>query len=643
MTGGIYLHDVPLPEARQRFQLALEAAGLWCPLEAEAIPVHAALGRVTAESIWAHSSSPNVTCAAMDGYAIQTPATRQASDRAPVDLSVGAEAAYVDTGDPLPRWADGVVPIEQVEVLKGTIRLRGPIAPWSNLRPIAEDISAGDLILPVGHRLRPVDLGAVASGGISTVRVWRPPRVAVIPTGDELVPAERAPKPGEIIESNSLVLAGQVESWGGHATRWPIVRDEFDDLRKAAVAASMSHDLVLLNAGSSAGTEDFTARVIESVGRVLVHGVAVRPGHPVVLGMIDAGDRTVPVIGVPGFPVSAALTGEIFVEPLLALWGGSTSRQPPILRASLTRKVHSSAGDDEYLRVAVGRVGDRTIAAPLARGAGVITSLVRADGIVLIPAGTQGLEAGEVVDVRLYLDPALVDHTIVALGSHDMTLDLLAERLQARGRRLTSANVGSLGGLVALSRGEAHFGGCHLLDPETGDYNRSYIRRYLSGRRVVLLGFVRRKQGLMLSPGNPMGISGLADLARPELTLINRQRGSGTRLLLDHLLTAAGIGAASIRGYTQETYTHLAAAAAVGAGQADCALGVEAAAAQFGLEFLPLAEERYDLVVPEDHYRGRLFQPVLDILAEAEMHSAIRRLPGYSIPEIGQVLDVIGP
>ncbi len=643
MKPGIYLHDVPLPEAHRRFQEVLEQAGLWGPLEAESVPLDRALGRVTSEPVWARLSSPAATSAAMDGYAIRTTATQQASDRSPVELELEREAVYVDTGDPLPLWADGVAPIEVVEVLPKHIRLRSPIPPWTNLRPVAEDIAAGDLVFPSGHRVRPVDLGALGSSGTASLRVWRRPRVAILPTGDELVPIDQVPRPGEILESNSLVLAAQVEAWGGVATCLPIVRDEYAALRQAVLQASLDHDLVLVNAGSSAGSEDFTAQVVESVGQVLVHGVAVRPGHPVILGMLEAKARRIPVIGVPGFPVSAALTGEIFVEPLLARWLGVIPHDPPRLAATLTRKVHSSAGDDEYLRVAVGRVGDRIVAAPLSRGAGVITSLVRADGIVLIPAGTQGLDAGAPVDVRLYLDPAWVERTIVALGSHDLTLDLIAERLPAHGCRLTSANVGSLGGLIALSRGEAHFGGCHLLDTETGEYNLSFVRQYLPGRRIVLLGFVRRTQGLLVASGNPKGIRGLSDLTRSDLAFVNRQRGAGTRVLLDHLLARDDIEPSSIRGYSQETYTHLTVAAAVAAGQVDCGMGIEAAAAQYGLGFLPIAEERYDLVVPEEHYRSPVFQPVLDVLADAGLQRAILALAGYRLPEIGQVLHVVGP
>jgi len=430
---SIYLHDIPLEQAWERFRQALAQAGLWHPLGKERLPLDRALGRITAEPVWAARSSPHYHACAMDGYAIRSEATAGASDRQPRELKLPDEACYVDTGDPLPDWADAVIPIEKVEAV-------------------------GQLVLPAGHALRPVDLGAIAASGGRWLEVWRRPRVAILPTGSELVPLEEEPSAGEITEFNSLVLAAQIEAWGGEATRFPILPDDLGRLKQAVAQAAADHDLVLINAGSSAGSEDFTARVVAELGELLVHGVAVRPGHPVILGMLgrqgaseEAFPPGRPVIGVPGYPVSAALTGEIFVEPLLARWTGRAPREPEQLEATLTRKVHSSAGDLEYLRVTVGRVGGRWVAAPLSRGAGVITSLVRADGLIHIPAGVQGLTAGEQVTIRLYTPRAELERTILALGSHDLTLDLLAQFLAARGSRLTSANLGSLGGLLALS------------------------------------------------------------------------------------------------------------------------------------------------------------------------------------------------
>ena len=653
---SVFLQDVPLQEARSRFEQALRDADLWEPLEPENIPLDQALGRISAEPIWAQISSPHYHASAMDGYALQAAETEGASDRNPVELIVGPQAQYVDTGDPLPEWADSVIPIEDLEVLSDTpkpqeksIRLMAPTSPWSNVRLLGEDMVATELVIPSGHELRPVDLGAIAAGGYDHVQVWRKPRVAIIPTGTELRAMGKPVKAGEIIEFNSLVLATQVESWGGLPNRLPIVLDELERIMDAAANAAIDHDLVLIIAGSSAGTEDFTADVVESLGTLLVHGIAVRPGHPVILGMIEKSskrgsprvEKSIPIIGVPGYPVSAALTGEIFVKPLLGHWLSQQEIQPEILTAKLARKVHSRAGDLEYLRVTVGQVGERWIASPLSRGAGVITSLVRADGIVEIPAGVQGIQAGEIVPVRLYRSRQELERTILALGSHDLTLDLLAQFLSLRGSRLSSGNLGSLGGLIALQRGEAHLAGSHLLDPETGEFNLPYIERYLPDVPVVVVRLVGREQGLILAPGNPKTITGLGDIARADLAYVNRQRGAGTRILLDYQLEKLGIEPASVRGYQHEEYTHLAVAAAVASGRADCGLAIHAAAAALKLDFLPLYQERYDLIIPKEHHESARLMPLLQLLGAPEFQQTVASLPGYSTDSMGEIIAVI--
>ena len=648
----IYLHDIPLSEAWSRLIQALEEASLWEPLQEEEIPLDQALGRVTAQPIWAKASSPHYHAAAMDGFALRSRDTANASDRSPITLEIPSEAIYVDTGDAMPDWADAVIPIENVEPVASegdrtewkTIRLRKALAPWTHVRPMGEDMVATELVLPAGQVLRPVDLGVIAGSGHAMVQVWRKPKVAIIPTGTELIPVGANAKPGEILEYNSLVLAAQVESWGGVATRYPITPDHFNRIREATLDAAQSNDLILINAGSSAGSEDFTAGVIESLGEVLVHGIAVRPGHPVILGMIhrdDDSEQSVPVIGVPGYPVSAVLTGEIFVQPLLSRWLDLQYQAKETIRAVMTQKVHSSLGDDEYLRVTVGKVGDRVIAAPLSRGAGVITSLVRADGIVQIPSGVQGLHAGEVVDVHLYRSPAEIEQTILVQGSHDLTIDLIAQYLSQKGLRLSSANLGSLGGLIALRRGEAHLAGSHLLDPESGEYNLRYIKEYLPETPVVVLALVKRDQGLIVQKGNPKGIESLKDLNREEITFINRQRGAGTRLMLDYQLEQMDILPKDIRGYEREEYTHLAVAAAVSSGLADCGLGIHAAASALGLSFLPLFQERYDLVIPTKFYESELLIPLLEILEDENFRRTVEALPGYDTSVMGTIIERI--
>jgi putative molybdopterin biosynthesis protein len=664
----VYLHDISLDEARARFAAALQAVGKFEPFAGEAVAVADAAGRVTAEPVWARLSSPHYHASAMDGFAVRAEDTAGATETRPVSLQLvgptaatGRQAAEaerpaqpVNTGHPLPAWANAVVMVENAQLLdrdaKPTsalgaataVQVRASVARWQHVRSMGEDMVATELVLPANHLLRPVDLGAIAGSGHRAVSVRRQPRVAIIPTGSELVPVDlpRAPRPGEIVEYNSIVMAAQVSEWGGIATRWPIVADDMQALRAAVGEAAESHDLVLVNAGSSAGTEDYTAAVIAELGDLLVHGIAVRPGHPVILGLL----RDTPVIGVPGYPVSAALTGEILVQPLLSRWIGRPALERPTVNATMTRQILSPAGDDEFLRVTVGQVGDTVVATPLGRGAGTISTLVRADGIVVIPRFSEGIAAGDQVTVHLYRDPEAIRRTIVAIGSHDLALDLLAQFLAERapGMQLSSANVGSLGGLVALQRGEAHLAGSHLLDPETGVYNVSYVRRYLPGRRIILTTLVEREQGFMVAAGNPAGISGWDDLRRKGLRYVNRQRGAGTRLLLDYELGRHGIAPDSIIGYERQEYTHLAVAAAISSGSADVGLGIRAAAAALGLDFVPLALERYQLVIPSEFAESDLLSPMLDLLHDVAYRAQVASLPGYFVDRMGET-TVVAP
>jgi putative molybdopterin biosynthesis protein len=650
---SVYLHDIPLPEAQTSFDHALKEAGLGGILAVETIPLDEhAVGRVLVKPVWAKLSSPHYHASAMDGFALRAADIAGAMPTQPVLLTTSQQAFYVDTGDPMPDWANAVIPIEQVESLAdngepapdprraAVIRLRTALTPWSYVRPMGEDIVATQLVLPAGQVLRPVDLGAIAASGHSAVEVSRKPRVAILPTGTELVPLGQDVIPGDIIEYNSIVLAGQILQWGGLPERYPITADDFAKIMQNVQRAADENDLVLLNAGSSAGSEDFSARVVQELGQLLVHGVAVRPGHPVILGMIR-GPKTakpVPIIGVPGYPVSAALTGEIFVEPLLARWLGRSPHEPVEVTAVLSRKITSPPGDDDYVRVVAGQVGSRLLAAPLSRGAGVITSLVRADGIAILPRGVQGLEAGSAVRVRLYRPVSDLGRTIFAIGSHDMTLDLVAQYLSERGRRLVSANVGSQGGLVALRRKEAHLAGSHLLDPNTGEYNLSYIRQYLPDVPVRLVTWVGREQGLLVRKHNPKRIHALEDLARADIVYINRQRGAGTRVLLDYHLQQLGIETNKISGYDQEEYTHLAVAAAIASGRADCGLGVTAAAQALDLDFVPLFHERYDLVIPCEYLQSDLLNPLFDLMVLDEFRRAVNSLPGYDVSQMGKVV-----
>ncbi|MHC1740789.1 MAG: molybdopterin biosynthesis protein [Anaerolineaceae bacterium] len=659
----MYLHDIPLEKANDLFYQALHDAGLDHLLGTELIPLdEEAIGRILANSVVASRCSPHYHASAMDGFAVIAVETSLATLTRPVTLRLPEQAQYVDTGDPMPEGRNAVIPIENVESLLSDgsicshekasqpdmIRIRAGVTPWSHVRPMGEDIVISQLILAPGQKLRPADLGAAAAGGACDLIVAKKPIVGVIPTGTELVKIGVDAKCGELIEFNSVVLASQVIEWGGEPKRYPILSDDYAAICEQIKQAISECDLVLVNAGSSAGSEDYTARAVENLGELLVHGVAIRPGHPVILGMLPRpeldGETTkwVPVIGVPGYPVSAAITGEIIVKPLLEKWLGLPDyKEPNEIEAILTRKVASPAGDDDYLRVVLGYVEGRLLATPLSRGAGVITSLSKADGIVIIPRNVQGINSGEKVRVRLYKQEEELHRTILTIGSHDLSIDILAQFLSPYGKRLVSSNSGSLGGLMALQQHEAHFAGTHLLDVETGEYNLSYIRKYCPALPVHVFGWVERIQGILVPRGNPKKISGIKDLQREDVTFINRQRGSGTRNLLDYWIKQLSVNPNQIKGYEMEEYTHLAVATAVASGRADCGLAIEASAQILDLDFIPLFEETYQIVMPDTSLEDPLLKPVMDLMTDLRFKNAILALPGYKAGHLGDTVAVL--
>jgi putative molybdopterin biosynthesis protein len=634
MASSPFIRDVPAAQALEAWRAAREAAG--CPerLPAIDVPVDQAAGLVTAAPVWATRSSPPFDAAGMDGIAVRAADTLGASETTPVLLEPGGYDV-VDTGDPMPPGRDAVVMREHVHYDAGRAELRAAVPPYQHVRSIGEDVSAGELLLPEGHRLRPVDLAAAAAAGATHVSVRRRPVVLVLPTGDEVRPVGTEPGPGQILDTNSLMLAAQAAEAGCEARRLPIEPDDPERIADVVAAAAPQCDLLIIIAGSSAGRDDYTARVVSETGTLAVHGVAVRPGHPVVLGVVGG----TPVLGAPGYPVSAALTFDIFAEPLLSALSGAPGRQRPRATARLARKLASPLGMDDWVRVRLGVVGGTMVATPLPRGAGVLTSLVRADGLLVIAAGLEGHHAGSTVPVELLRGLDEISGTIVAIGSHDLVLDLAASALRAEDAMVTlaSSNVGSLGGLVALRDGLCHIAGSHLLDPATGEYTVPYVDQVfgVAAAEVAIVRLVHREQGLLVAPGNRLGIGGIEDLTRPGLRYVNRQRGAGTRVLLDHELAKLGIGADEVEGYPREEPTHLAVAAAIAAGRADAGLGIMAAAKPFGLDFVPVTTEPYDLVIAPGALDSPQLAPLWSLLSSDRFQAAVTDLGGYSAKEMG--------
>jgi putative molybdopterin biosynthesis protein len=599
-----------------------------------------ALGRVTSEAVIAKISSPFYHSAAMDGVAVRFIDTFGVSETRPKRLHVPDQALFIDTGDPMPDGFNAVIMIEDVEkIAESEVEILKPATPWQHVRLVGEDIVATELIIPENHVIRPVDMAAMIASGHTTVMVRRRPVVSIIPTGTELVEPGSELKKGGIIDFNSTMLSAMTAECGAHSIRRNIVKDETALLRKTIPDALSESDLVVINAGSSAGREDFTADVIAELGEVFVHGVSIKPGKPVILGIV----KGKPVIGIPGYPVSAALTFNLFVKPLIHAMLGLKSQTPDTITAKLSRQVASTLGQEEFIRVKLGSVSGNLIATPVTRGAGALMSLVRADGIIRVPAQSEGIAAGHEVTVELLRSARDIGNTIVCIGSHDNALDVLANYLKKKhpGLSLSSAHVGSMGGLLALKRGEAHLAGTHLLDEETGEYNVSYIKKLIPDKKVVLVNLAYRTQGFIVPKGNPKGIKGFKDLARKDVVFVNRQAGAGTRLLTDLYLRKMSIDPKDVNGYHHEEYTHMAVAAAVLSGAADTGLAVLSAAQALGLDFIPVAQERYDLAILQEFYDTPMLQALLGIIREDRaFREQIVAMGGYDVSEMGKVIGV---
>jgi putative molybdopterin biosynthesis protein len=636
---NVYLEMKPLPEARALF---LDRIDRGTALGAEEVAVADAVGRILAEPVYARLSAPTYHGSAMDGIAVRAQDTYTANDLAPVELAVGEGAVFVNTGEPIPEGMNAVIMIEHVQVLDDDrVRIESAAFPWQHVRKAGEDIVATEMLFPRHHRVGPYCTGALLAAGVCSVKVLRRPRVRVIPTGEEMVDVDAVgqspPEAGRIIESNSTVLGKLVEAHGGEFLRHHGIRDDAEEIASTIRKAAETDDAVLVIGGSSAGARDFTRSAIERAGgEVLVHGVTMMPGKPTLLAVVGE----TPVVGIPGYPVSAIVAFEELVAPALQRMQGVRGCGRVTVAATPTRKIASKLGMEELVRVRLGRVGDNLVANPLSRGAGAITSITRADGIVRVAADLEGLHPDQEVVVELLRPLADIERNIVAVGSHDLCLDLIADLLhqQQTGLSLSSSHVGSLAGIMALKGGRCHLAGSHLLDPGDGSYNTSYIAKHLAGVPVRLVHLVERRQGLMLRKGNPRAIGGFEDLLRDEVTFINRQAGSGTRVLLDYELGRRGLSAGDISGYETEEYTHMAVAVAVASGVADVGLGVLSAARALQLDFVPVTSERYDLIIPEVFFEGPSIQRLLEVIRSAEFARRVDELGGYDCARSGQVV-----
>ncbi|MBR1990350.1 MAG: molybdopterin biosynthesis protein [Firmicutes bacterium] len=639
MKRNLYLKTVPVEEALEKYIDVLESGG-GLTAHTEEADAYECLGRVTAGPVFAKCCSPLFNAAAMDGIAVKSADTRGASESRPLTLTLGKDYRIIDTGDPVKSPFDAVIMAEDViELDDETVQITESVPGWQHVRPVGEDIVAGEMIIPGHHTIRPVDIGVMLASGNIKVNVFARPRVGIIPTGTEIISPGENPAEGDIIDSNSGMFAAMVSQHGGIAHRYDIVEDDYEKIKAQIISALEENDLLVINAGSSAGTEDYTVHVLREIGQVIVHGVAMKPGKPVILAMV----KGKPVIGLPGYPVSAYLAFENFAAPVIARLAGSAYNHADgaeTIEATISKRMVSSLKHREYVRVKVGKVGGRFVASPLARGAGAAMSMVRADGFCVIPQSSEGFEAGQTVEVQLYKDRKEIENTLVSIGSHDMLMDLINDMMAQKfpGMNLSSTHVGSMAGLMALQRGETVIAPTHLLDEETGEYNLAYIKKLFPGEKMSLIKGVDRIQGIMVKKGNPLGITGIEDLTGARY--VNRQRGAGTRVLLDYKLKQAGISADRISGYDKEVATHMAVAACVASDEIDAGMGIRPAADAMGLDFVEVGVEEYDFAIHTADLELPQIQAFIEILRSPELHKKLEETGGYGWHQSGRIVNI---
>lgn len=632
--GFQYLKNTSLEQALEIYLKEINNAGIMRQIEE--IPVADAMNRITSKAVYAKLCSPHYNSCAMDGIALRADVTFGATETSPVILKK-ADVTYVDTGDPLPDGCDCVVMIEDVIEVDDDIVLYHTVTPWQHIRQIGEDMSVGDMILTSFTKITPVAMGAMLACGIFSVEVLKKPTIGIIPTGDEIVEPTKNPEKGKIIEFNSTLFSGMAYDCGANAKVYPIVKDQKEELIHMLKKAVEECDMVILNAGSSAGRDDYSCEVIGRVGKVILHGIAIKPGKPTVLGI----SGKVPVIGMPGYPVAGIIVFQNIVEPILRYFTGIDTNKEEIVDAYLTKNYNSSLSYREYVRVRLGYINGQIVATPLNHGAGVMSSFLKADGVVEFPQNSEGGERGEKIAVKLLKSQKEFLHKLIIMGSHDPLIDEISDIMIRKEQRygIISTHIGSMGAIMAVKHKEAHLGAIHLFDEETEKYNIPFVKKYFSQGEVKIIEGVRRIQELMVQKGNPKGIKDIRDIQREDISYVNRQRGAGTRILTDYFINKEGINKENIRGYNREELTHTNVAAIIAAGSADVGMGIYSVANIYGLDFIPICEEHYDFLVDERAMNSKLFLEFLKVIQGEEFRKRLEKIGGYIVENIGDIID----
>ncbi len=618
--------------------------------ESEHVALNQALYRVAAEHIIAPVDVPPFDRASMDGYAVLARDTFYSDEENPAELKfkdyitagdnrkfeiVPGEAVGIATGAPMPKGANAVVMVEYTHSEKSWVKIYRPVAPGENVMAAGSDIMRGETVLRKGTMLSPRETGVLAALGIMEVKVYRKPKVAILSTGDEIIAPGDSLNFGKIYDVNSRAIADSVIENGGDPFFDGIIEDNQELLKKKLMnLVSGEYDIIITSGGTSAGAGDISYKVIDELGKpgILVHGVAIKPGKPTIIGV--AGGK--PIFGLPGYPTSAMIVFYVFVAPIIRVLAGLPKEEITSIDARASMRMFSAKGRYEYKLVNLVRASD-----------GSLSAYPVADGYIEVPENVSMLSEGEEVKVAL-LSKAIRPADLTIIGSHCIGVDLLLNLINKTvPMQAKIINVGSSGGLNAVKRGESDISGTHLIYEKTGEYNIPFLSRLKIDKKAYLVRGYDREQGFIIAKDNPMGIKGIEDILRDDISTVNRNAGSGTRVLLDlelsKLAEKKNISmqelVKKIKGYEIEAKSHSAVAAAVAYGRADIGLAIKTVAEQYELDFIPLKEEKYDLAIPREKFGKKEVQTFIKFLGSNEFKEKLRKTTGLKPnSETGKVI-----
>lgn len=625
---------VPLEEAQERWINELEFQAIAGLTQAQTIPVKESRGRVTASAVCAKVASPHFYMSALDGMAVKSSETYLASET-PIKLKIEKQAVFVDTGSPIPKGFDAVIPINEVKFHSVEImEITKQANPWQNIKPVGEDVAAREVIIPDRYFIRSLDVGAMLTGGVTSLKVRKKPKIGIFSIGEELVPPGGQLKVGQIFESNSYILENLSNEYGAQPDILKICKEDADDIKTKIKKNLEELDLLVIVAGRSEGTK-LIAKIINEMGDLILFGVNSKPGQSVCTGIIEGKC----VLGLPGYPVATFISFELFAKPVIYKMLGIKHPGRQTINAVLGREINSPEEIDEFLRVKIGLIESRVVAVPISRGADILMSLIKADGLIRIGSNTTNIQTGTTLDVELLTSIENLKNNLLITGTHDICLDIMGNMLLSENPsiHLYSSNVGSNNGIKAIKEGNTHLAGIHLFDVETGEYNVPLVKKMLKNIPVILVNLFHRHLGLIIKKENPKKIKDLNDLTRADVKFINRNFSSGTRIVLDYFLKRLKINTESINGYRDEVYNHMSLASAIASGSADAGIGILAAARSLELDFIPIIPERFDVVVPKIFLGNKNVQSFLELLNSKKLKKEISSLGGYDLTYTGKI------